>query len=195
MIDSERLDLKEAELLSVAADAIIVEDNGRLLAQHGNAAALAMRYAELRLMREQAVPPNSPLPLGSALAFRADDGTIAVWAVTYGEAVDGQPVERTRATPLDIAAAAREALLRAAEHGARQVALPALGTRYGHHVLPAVPKKLPRYVMAAAQLIGIREALEHVSFDRITLCLTQRDRAIFAAVLGLGTPNEGSDDA
>lgn len=190
---AERLELLEAELLSVTAAAVVVEDSSRLAAAHGYASALDKRYAELSALREQALRHGS-LGLGSAVALRAHDGLITVWAVTYGAAGTDPAVPAIRATPLDIAAAAREALLRAAEQGANHVALPALGTRYGQHVLPALPKKLPRYVMAAAQLIGIRDALDATDIQRVSLCLSQRDRAIFAAVLGRGEHQEGDDN-
>ena len=192
-LQDDRIELCEAELPAVTADAVVVEDSGQLRAARGYASTLDRRYEELRPLREQAVFA-SPLALGSAVAFRAADGRVVVWAVTYGDAAHGQPEQAIRATPLDIAAAAREALLRAAEHGAGHVALPALGTRYGRHVLPPLPKKLPRYVMAAAQLIGIREALAATDIRRVTLCLTQRDRAIFAAVLGRGEAEAGDGD-
>jgi len=191
----DRLELREAELPSVMADALVVEDGGRLQAAQGYATVLDKRYPELRPMREQAAQ-GSALSLGSALAFRAHDGVVVVWAVTYGDGARDQAEQAVRATPLHIAAASREALLcAAAKHGARSVALPALGTRYGHHVLPPVPKKLPRYVMATAQLIGIQQALATNQLQTVTLCLTQRDRAIFAAVLGRADAEDGADDA
>jgi hypothetical protein len=96
--------------------------------------------------------------------------------------VEAEP--RAQATPLVIEAITRQALAEAVALGAAHVVLPALGTRTDQHALPPVPKKLPRYVMGTAQLLGVRAALEASPDLRVTVCLTQRDLAIWNTLLG-----------
>lgn len=182
----ERLQLIEAEALLVAADALVVEDDGRLQAARGLAAEIDARHPELRAQREAAVAAHGGQhPLGTALPFHvANDAQcrVVVWAVTWNVQRNAPPTER--ATPLLIEQVTRRALRAAMKEGAPHVALPALGTRLEHHALPPVPKKLPRYVMGAAQLIGIGQALHQYPSLRVTVCLTQRDLMIWNTLLG-----------
>lgn len=195
MLD-QRVVLSLAELLTVPADAVVVEDSGSLTASRGLAALVDQRYA-LQTQRERTVKQHgAPFEIGSAVALptRADDGPrVIVWAITF--ALGASAAARVRATPLDVAAATDAALREAAGHEARHVAMPALGTRIDHHVLPPTPKKLPRYVMAAAQLIGVQQALDDVpSITQVTICLSQRDYGIFEDVLGRGRSGVGGSD-
>lgn len=187
----ERCTLIEAEPLNCTADALVVEDDGTLMAARGLAAQIDDQYPELRAQREQAVAQRGgPLPLGSAVPCRTrqPDQRIVIWVVTWQQVRAAEP--GTQATPLIIEAVTRHALHAAVELGAMHVALPALGTRIDQHVLPPVPKKLPRYVMGTAQLVGIRSALEQHARLRVTVCLTQRDLAIWNTLLGQATDNE-----
>lgn len=187
----DRVVLSTNDVLELAADALVIEDSGWLLASRGMAAAVDALYPELRPLREQVLEQRkSPFALGAAVGFplTGDAHRVrgVIWAITFGyQPQPGQPDQRQRATPLDVAEATRNALLRADELGAAQVVMPALGTRLGFHMLPPTPKKLPRYVMGAAQLIGIQQALQHTTVvQQITLGLSLRDYAIFHELLG-----------
>jgi hypothetical protein len=107
---------------------------------------------------------------------------LVVYAVTWNAQRDAASTDR--ATPLLIEAVTRRALRTAMKERVQHVALPALGTRLEHHALPPVPKKLPRYVMGAAQLIGIGQALHQYPSLHVTVCLTQRDLQIWRTLLG-----------
>jgi|GEM_PF-4923618 len=199
---NERITLSTVELLSTVADALIVEDSGWLTASRGLAATVDSLYPELRHQREQALERRGAMyPLGAALGFElnANDRLYrhAIWAVTFGYStqITTGHNDLIRATPLDIAAAASNALLQAAACGARTVVLSALGTRIGYHNLPPTPKKLPRYVMGAAQLVGMHNALQQTeSIEQVTLCLTQRDYAIFNDLLGRSLDQRNVED-
>jgi O-acetyl-ADP-ribose deacetylase (regulator of RNase III) len=188
----QRLTLVEADPLAVAADALVVEDDGWLTATRGLAAQIDGQHAELRAQRERALAEHEgALPLGSVVPCRVGGSQpphVVLWAVTWCQAHDAAP--RARATPLVVEAVTRTSLQDAAALGAEHVGLPALGTRTDQHVLPPVPKKLPRYVMGAAQLVGIRAALEAHPLLRVTVCLTQRDLAIWHTLLGQAEDNE-----
>ncbi len=187
----DRLELVEAEALTVAADALVVEDDGRLGAARGMAAEADARHPELRAQREQArAEHGGTLPLGTVVPFQTEQDArrVVVWAVTWNAQRNAPPAER--ATPLLIEQVTRRALRVAMKEGALHVALPALGTRLEHHALPPVPKKLPRYVMGAAQLIGIGQALHQYPSLRVTVCLTQRDLAIWNTLLGQAEDTE-----
>lgn len=200
----DRVVLSTSDVLELAADALVIEDSGWLSASRGMAAAADALYPELRAVREQLVEQHGgPFALGTAVGFPlAGEHAVrsVIWAVTFGyQPQPGQPDQRQRATPLDVAEATRNALLRADELGAAQVVMPALGTRLGFHMLPPTPKKLPRYVMGAAQLIGMQQALQQTTtVQQITLGLSLRDYAIFHELLGqpLAAPagDEEQDD-
>jgi hypothetical protein len=204
MLD-ERVQLTTLDLLQVRADAVVVEDSGWLRAMRGPAALLDALYPSLRRERELAIEARGgPFPLGSAAAFPLpldESGRmLAIWAITYTYPREFAPAEpssqrRVRATPLVVAAATREAIQRAIAAGARHVAMPALGTRADYHVLPPVPKNLPRYTMGAAQLIGLHEALATTqALRQVTVSLSQRDYAIFEDLLGRGGPRHYEDE-
>lgn len=182
----DRLVLATEDVLELPADALVVEDGGWLTAARGLAAAVDQRYPQLRALREQALERHGgPFALGAALAFALSDTDrrALIWAITFSQ--QPQQAERQRATPLDVAQATRNALLQADALGVEQVVMPALGTRLGYHALPPTPKKLPRYVMGAAQLIGVQQALEQAhAIKRVTLGLSLRDHAIFHELLG-----------
>jgi hypothetical protein len=190
-----RVTLTTTDLMQVAADAIVVEDSGWLRAMRGTAAMLDTRYPALRGVRERAIGARGEsFPIGAAVAFALDaDGPwrYAVWAITYTYQPPASGAEATthrlRATPLSVTAATASAVLRAAEAGATTLVMPALGTRADFHALPPVPKKLPRYVMGAAQLAGLQQALAITpSIAAVTLSLSARDHAIFEDLLGRG---------
>lgn len=198
----ERLTLTTSAPLEIMADTVVVEDSGWLTAARGLAAALDSRHAELKPQREAALSQHggSYAP-GSALVCRVSASgsqlRLVIWAITYSYAAqrDSQAERHLRATPLDVTQACVAALRQAAAAGARHVVMQALGTRNDIHVLPPVPKKLPRYVMGAAQLAGVYQALEACpSIERITLCLTQRDFGIFHELLGHKAPDAPSED-
>lgn len=189
---NERIRVTTNDLLQVEADVLVIEDSGWLTAARGLAATIDGRYPALRAAREQAVTQHGGMfALGTALAFpldKAEGPRAVIWAVTSGsELSPGQPNLMLRATPLDVAAATRAALREADAIGARRVALPLLGTKLGAHVLPPVPKKLPRYVMAAAQTIALDETIATTGIDEVLWCLSQRDYAIVQELLGLAT--------
>lgn len=188
MLD-RRIRLSTVELLSVPADALVVEDNGRLSALRGLAATVDGLDAGLRGRREEALAQHGgPFAIGTALGFQLEPRTHpfrhAIWAITFSQA-DGQTERLERATPLDVAAATRSALLEAAALGVKHLAMPAIGTRTDQHVLPPVPKKLPRYVMGAAQMIALQQTLDETRIEQVTLSLSLRDHAIFHDLLGL----------
>lgn len=191
MLD-RRVRLSTADALSVPADAIVVEDSGWLTALRGLAATVDGLDASLRGRREEALAQHggSYAP-GAAIGFRLDQGTHpfrhAIWAITFSHVPqpEGQPARIARATPLDVAAATRAALLEAEALGIKHLAMPALGTRQDQHVLPPAPKKLPRYVMGAAQLIALQQTLAETTIEQVTLSLSLRDHAIFHDLLGL----------
>ncbi|HEX6288605.1 MAG TPA: hypothetical protein VFZ66_05410 [Herpetosiphonaceae bacterium] len=200
MVD-ERVKLSTADALTVPADAIVVEDSGWLTASRGLAASVDGLNPELRARREQALALHGgPYAIGAALGFPLHPTTHtlrhAIWTITF--TYIQQPEQRdhlVRATPLDIAAAARSALLEAIELKARHIIMPAIGTRTDYHVLPPVPKKLPRYVMGAAQMIGIQQALQtDTTIESVTLALSQRDYAIFHDLLGLPSAESIDED-
>lgn len=199
MIPPNLLHLAITEPLLVVADALVVEDSGWLSAERGLAAQVDQLFSTLQPQRTQYIAQCGALALGAAAAFvvGAQEGSFraVVYTVTFTyPAQPAQAEQRMRATPLVVATATRNALLRAAEIGARHVVLPALGTRLGHHSLPPTPKKLPRYVMGAAQLIGIEQALEQTTMlERITLAVTHRDYAIFRELLGAGADSVDGD--
>lgn len=187
----DRVVLATSDVEMLPAEALVVEDSGWLTASRGLAAAIDGQYGELRALREHAVEQHGgPFALGEAVVFPINDSVqgrrALIWTVTFGhQPQPGQPDKRQRATPLDVARASCNALLRADELGIAEVAMPALGTRLGYHVLPPTPKKLPRYVMGAAQLIGVQQALQQTSaIRRVTLGLSLRDYAIFHELLG-----------
>ncbi len=189
----DRLELLEAEALSVAADALVVEDDGRIGAARGLAAEIDARHPELRAQRERVLADHGgPLPLGTVVPFQTAQAAwrVVVWAVTWNAQRNAPLTER--ATPLLIEAVTRRALRTVVKEGAYHVTMPALGTRLEHHALPPVPKKLPRYVMGAAQLIGIGQALHQYSSLRVTVCLTQRDLAIWNTLLGQAEDTENT---
>lgn len=197
-----RLTLTTSDPLEIAADTVVVEDSGWLTAARGLAAALDSRHAELKPQREAALSQHGgSFTPGAALACRVNTPgsqlRLAVWAITYTYAAqrEHQAERHLRATPLDVTRATSAALLQAAAAGARHVVLQALGTRNDIHVLPPLPKKLPRYVMGAAQLAGMCQAIEaSPSLERLTLCLTQRDFAIFHELLGHHLPAAPHED-
>ncbi len=188
----KRLSLIEAEPLAVTADALVVEDDGWLTATRGLAAQVDVQYPELRAQREQALARHgTALPLGTAVPCDIHTpGALqtVIWAVTWCQAHNAEP--RAQATPLVIDAVTRQALHAAKELGVSYVVMPALGTRTDQHVLPPVPKKLPRFVMGAAQLIGIHSMLAQDSTLRVTVCLTQRDLTIWNTLLGRAQDHE-----
>lgn len=198
----DRLIFSTDEALRIPADVLVVEGSGDLPAARGLAVLVDELYPALQARRAQALAAHGrPYPPGAALPFGLDDAPDGrrgiVWAITstvaHGDG-PGQPPQRVRATPLDVAAATHRALLEADRLGAASVVLPALGTRLGYHALPPTPKKLPRYVMGAAQLIGIQQALEQgARLRQIILSLSQRDYAIFQELLGRST-DEPADD-
>lgn len=201
----QQIELTTANVLEVAADTVIVEDCGWLSASRGLAATIDGLYPELRAQREQALEQHGgPFALGDAIACRLPLAALplqrAIWVVTYSyQPQIGHGSDRVRATPLDVAAATTNGLQAAALHQARHVAMPALGTRTNQHVLPPAPKKLPRYVMGAAQLVAINHLLQTGSaVQRITLSLTQRDYTIFHELLGsqpaIATTEDEADD-
>ncbi len=196
-----QVEFTTAHALEVAADVIVVEDCGWLSASRGLAATLDSLYPELRAQREQALEEHGgAFGLGDAIVCRlsaAASGLQAViWAVTYTyQPQVGHGSDRVRATPLDVASATTNALRAAAAMSAQHVVMPAIGTRTDHHVLPPVPKKLPRYVMGAAQLVAINQLLAaDNTLQRITLALTQRDYMIFHELLGSKPANTGAED-
>lgn len=191
MLD-RRIRLSTVELLRVPADAVAVEDSGWLSGLRGLAATVDGLDAGLRRRREEALAQHSgPFELGTAIGFRLEQTTHpfrhAIWAITFGQLpqTQGQPERLERATPLDVAAATRSALLEAHKLGVKHLTMPAIGTRTDQHVLPPVPKKLPRYVMCAAQLIALRQTLDETTIEQVTLSLSLRDHAIFHDLLGL----------
>lgn len=188
----DRLTLIEADALAVAAGAVVVEDDGRLQATRGMAAEADAQHSELRAQRERAIAEHGgPLSLGAVAPFRIESNpqrSVVVWAVTWNAQRDAAPTDR--ATPLLIEAVTRRALRAAMKERVQHVALPALGTRLEHHALPPVPKKLPRYVMGAAQLIGIAQALHQYPSLQVTVCLSQRDLQIWRTLLGQAEDHE-----
>jgi O-acetyl-ADP-ribose deacetylase (regulator of RNase III) len=187
-----RIEFSTVDALNVHADALVVEDSGWLNAARGLAAMVDELDPALRQHRETAITQQGgPYSIGSALGFpirQTPHGLrYVIWTVTYSyiAQVGQEPDQLVRATPLDIATATRNALHQAATLQIGHVVMPALGTRMEHHVLPPVPKKLPRYVMGAAQLIGIQQALRETTIGHVTLSLSQRDHAIFHHLLGL----------
>jgi O-acetyl-ADP-ribose deacetylase (regulator of RNase III) len=190
MLDG-RIRLSTADAMTVPADAVVVEDSGWLTGARGPAAIVDALAPDLRQRREAALAQHGgPYPLGSALSFPLQHPTSslrhAIWAITFSYQM--QPEQRNqlvRATPLDVAAATRSALLQAAELPVTHLVMPAIGTRMEHHVLPPAPKKLPRYVMGAAQLIALHTTLQAITtIEQVTLSLSQRDYAIFHDLLG-----------
>lgn len=194
MLD-RRVRLTTDDLWQSSADALVVEDSADLRATRGLAALLDDTYPGLRAARAALLQQRgAPLPIGAAVALalpQAAPYRYAIWAVTWdgsaARAAHAPPSQRI--TPLAVTLATRNAVLEAAAVGARHVILPALGTRAATHVLPPVPKKLPRYVMGAAQLAGLQQALEQApSLTRVTLALSQRDYTIFQILLGNASP-------
>jgi hypothetical protein len=190
MLD-DRVHLSMSDALDVPADVLVVEDSGWLTATRGLAGLVAARYPALRALREQAVAEHGgSFPLGAAMAFTINDDEYTlravVWAVTwtYPQPTAQHAHDRVRATPLDVAAATRNALHQAAIIAATHVVLPALGSRLDYHVLPPTPKKLPRYVMGAAQLVAMQQALVASPIQQVTLSVSQRDYGIFSELLG-----------
>jgi hypothetical protein len=190
MLD-QRIRLSIADAVTIAADAIVVEDSGWLTGTRGLAIALDGLDPDLRQRREAALAAHGgPYPLGTALSFPLQPTTStlrhAIWTITFS--YRQEPEQRNqlvRATPLDVATATSNALLQAAEQRAAHLVMPAIGTRMEHHVLPPAPKKLPRYVMGAAQLIALQSTLQTIaSIEQVTLSLSQRDYAIFHDLLG-----------
>lgn len=197
----QQVELTTTNALEIAADTIVVEDCGWLSATRGLAATLNSLYPELRTQREQALAQQgSSFALGDAIVCRLPATELplqtVIWVVTYTyQPQIGHGSERVRATPLDVATATTNALRAASKLGAEQVVMPAIGTRTDQHVLPPVPKKLPRYVMGAAQLVAINQLLQSdTSLHRITLSLTQRDYAIFHELLGSEIAHSGTED-
>lgn len=190
MLD-RRIRLSTADALSVPADAIIVEDSGRLTGSRGLAATVNGLDPGLGLRRQAMLAQNDGLYTpGTAIGFRLDQIThtfrYAIWAITFSHSSQPeQPDQLIRATPLDVAAATRSALLEAETLKIKHLVMPALGTRSEQHVLPPVPKKLPRYVMGAAQLIALNQTLNETTIESVTVSLSQRDYAIFHDLLGL----------
>lgn len=191
MLD-RRIRLSTVELLRVPADAMVVEDNGRLSGLRGLAATVDGLDAGLRRRREEALAQHGgPFAPGAAIGFQLEQTTHpfrhAIWAITFSQLPqpEGQTERLERATPLDVAAATRSALLEAQKLGVRHLVMPAIGTRTDQHVLPPVPKKLPRYVMGAAQLIALQQTLDETTIEQVTLSLSLRDHAIFHDLLGL----------
>ena len=191
MLD-RRVRLSMVDALSVPADAIVVEDSGWLSGARGLAATVDGLDAGLRSRREAALAQHGgPFALGTARGFLLEPATHpfrhAIWTITFAQVrqAEGQPERVERATPLDVAAATRSALLEAAALGVKHLVMPAIGTRTDQHVLPPVPKKLPRYVMGAAQLIALQQSLDETTIEQVTLSLSLRDHAIFHDLLGL----------
>ncbi|HEY0734950.1 MAG TPA: hypothetical protein VGD69_08595 [Herpetosiphonaceae bacterium] len=191
MLD-RRVRLSTVEAMNVPADAIMVEDSGRLSGLRGLAATIDGLDDGLRRRREDALARHGgPFAIGTAIGFRLESTTHpfrhAIWAVTFSQTPqsEGQPERLERATPLNVAAATRSALLEAAALGVKHLVMPAIGTRTDQHVLPPVPKKLPRYVMGAAQLIALQQTLDETGIEQVTLSLSLRDHAIFHDLLGL----------
>jgi O-acetyl-ADP-ribose deacetylase (regulator of RNase III) len=190
MLD-DRLTLTETDLLAIDADVLVVEDNGWLTATRGLAAQVDEMYPELCPQREGAVAKHGgPFPLGEIIVGKLKENDRGlhhvVWVVTqvHTGTNDRSINQQHLATPLLIEQVTRDALKAVTAHEAKHVAMPALGTRVQQHVLPPNPKKLPRYVMGAAQLIGIRHMLDNVPSLHVSLSLTQRDRDIFLELLG-----------
>ena len=187
---NDRVVLSTSDVLELPADALVIEDSGWLSASRGLAAAVDELYPELRVLRERALKQHGgAFAPGAAVGFALSDGQplrAVICAITFGQHVPGGPVDqRQRATPLIVAQASRNALLEADTLGMAQVVMPALGTRLGYHMLPPTPKKLPRYVMGAAQLIGVQQALQQTAAaQQVTLGLSLRDYAIFHELLG-----------
>jgi hypothetical protein len=191
-----RIVTSTAEPLAIAADALVVEDDASVAARRGFAAVIDQRFPQLRAARAR-IGAGGRLAVGAAVALPLDDPAsplrFVVWVATYGD----RHAPEGRATPLIVAAAAEQALVQAHAAGARRIVMSALGTRLGTHVLPPTPKKLPRYVMGAAQLIGVQRGLAATTIERVTLSLTERDAAIFAELAGLTTampPEDTIDD-
>ncbi len=190
-----RLKLTTHNPLELGADTVIVEESGWLNAARGLAATVDSMCPELQAQREQAiVQRGGTLAPGEVVVSRLTAERLplrfVISAVTYTyQPQIGHGSDRVRATPLDIARVTRSAVQCAAEIGSRHVVIPALGTRTDYHVLPPAPKKLPRYVMGAAQLVAIQDTLATLSqAPQITLSLTQRDYAIFHELLGIEPP-------
>ncbi|WP_026369444.1 hypothetical protein [Kallotenue papyrolyticum] len=196
MLD-RRVRLTTDDIWQSSADALVVEDSAALRATRGLAALLDDTYPALRAARAALLQQHGgSLPIGAAVALALPQEApyrYAIWAVTSdggaARAVHAPPTTSQRITPLAVTLATRNAVLEAAAVGARHVVLPALGTRAATHVLPPVPKKLPRYVMGAAQLAGLQQALEQTpGLTRVTLALSQRDYTIFQILLGNAPP-------
>lgn len=182
----DRLVLLETDLPAIAAGALVVEDDQRLGSTRGHAAQLDALHPELQAQRQRALDQHGGIvPLGVVVPGRVMGDAAyrtVVWVVTWTATRVAEVGQR--ATPPLIAQISHEALRVAVKQGAAHVVMPALGTRTDQHVLPPVPKKLPRYVMGAAQLAGIQAALLDHAALRVTVCLTQRDLAIWRTLLG-----------
>ncbi len=199
----QRLTLTETAALAIRADALVVEDNGWLTAARGLATQVDGLYPELRPQRERALANNGgPFVPDTVIVCRVRGDQpfrTIIWAVTHTTPGpnDQRTSERKRATPLVIEQVTQSALRQALAQGATHIVMPALGTRVDQHVLPPNPKKLPRYVMGAAQLIGIRHVLDDVPVLHVSLSLTQRDLDIYRILLGQATEtfvDPGIDD-
>ncbi len=178
--------------LTVAADALVVEDSGWLAGAKSLAAEVDARGGQpLRHERATLIAQQGPLAIGTAVCT-----TSGLWAelggpptlvhaatYTYPDAVRA-PETRVGATPLDISRATLAALRSAAEAGATHVCMMPLGVRPNHHQLPANPKNLARYVMAGVQLAAIAQALPEFNVAQVTVALTERGYAIWQEVLG-----------
>ncbi len=198
---SQQLKLTTSNPLELGADTVVVEETGWLNAARGLAATIDGAYPELKVQREQAIKQRGGAFVpGEVVVCQLTTDRLplrfVISAVTYAyQPQIGHAGEALRETPLVIARATRSALLVTAELGGRHVVLPALGTRTDNHVLPPVPKKLPRYVMGGAQLVAVQETLVTLSpIPEITFSLTQRDYAIFHELLGIQAAGRFSGD-
>ncbi len=198
---NQQLKLTTSNSLELGADTVVVEETGWLNAARGLAATIDGAYPELQAQREQAMKQRGGTFVpGEVVVCRLTAERLplrfVISAVTYTyQPQIGPGSGALRATPLDIARATRRALQVTAELGGRHVVIPALGTRTDYHVLPPVPKKLPRYVMGAAQLVAVQETLVTLSaIPEITFSLTQRDYAIFHELLGIQPAGRLSGD-
>ncbi len=191
MLNSQ-VKLTTSNPLELGVDTVVVEESGWLSAARGLAATVDSIYPELQAQREQAIKQQAGtfMPGEVVVCHLGEDRLplrFVISAVTYTyQPQIGHGSDRVRATPLTIARVTRTALECAAQLGSRHIVMPALGTRTDYHVLPPVPKKLPRYIMGTAQLVAIQDTLASLALAlQVTLSVTQRDYAIFHELLGV----------
>ncbi len=171
-----RLQAWQGDICDLEVDAVVSPATGSLWMSSGVGAAIKKRGGD---SIEIAAVRAGPIALGSAVATTA--GRLAAKAVIHAATIEAAH----RTTPEIVASAARSAVLRAQEIGARSMAFPALGAGTGG---------LDPETSAVATVGAIREALASApDVRRIVFALL--DPGAFGAYRAEIERTEAAEDA